>query len=240
MTVKEHYDNHLGFFYSWMTGDCEDKKREFTNFCKNNNIYPKESGIAVDLGAGNGIQSVALAELGFKVKAIDFNQTLLDELVSKRNELQIEAINADIKEFTKFIDKSPELIICCGDTISHLESEKDISELIKKISKVLIESGKLVLSFRDYSVELTDTKRFIPVKSDPNRILTCFLEYFEKKVRVTDLLYEKTENKWIQKISSYEKIRISKNRILKILKENGIKIISDIVLNRMTTIIGQK
>ena len=87
MTVKEHYDNHLGFFYSWMTGDCEDKKREFTNFCKNNNIYPKESGIAVDLGAGNGIQSVALAELGFKVKAIDFNQTLLDELVSRRNGL---------------------------------------------------------------------------------------------------------------------------------------------------------
>jgi hypothetical protein len=28
MTVKEHYDNHLGKYYSWMAGDFTEKRVE--------------------------------------------------------------------------------------------------------------------------------------------------------------------------------------------------------------------
>ena len=39
MTVKEHYDNHLANFYSWMTGDFETIQIEFLRFQKCISIF---------------------------------------------------------------------------------------------------------------------------------------------------------------------------------------------------------
>jgi 2-polyprenyl-3-methyl-5-hydroxy-6-metoxy-1,4-benzoquinol methylase len=240
MSVKEHYDTHLGNFYSWMTGDFEEKKNDFLSFCEKSGIKPFASKNALDLGAGNGIQSIALAELDFHVKAIDFNQQLLTELRYRKNELPVEIIQEDIRAVSAYGDCKPELIICCGDTLSHLNSMEEISRLIKDSFTILIPEGKLILSFRDYSAELKDSSRFIPVKINADRILTCFLEYFPDKVRVTDILHEKEDGNWQQKISSYEKVRVSENTVLNILQDTGFNIRFKGTHNRMLTIIGQK
>ncbi len=189
MTTKEHYDKHLANFYSWMAGDFDTAKNLFKEFCINNKIKPFANKPAIDLGAGNGIQSVALAELGYRVTAIDFNKQLLSELSNKTGNLRIKTINSDIRNLKKFNIQS-ELIVCCGDTLTHLESITEVKQLIADTSEILCPDGKLILSFRDYSLELKDTQRFIPVKSDATRILTCILEYFPDKIRVNDLLYQ--------------------------------------------------
>lgn len=240
MTVKEHYDNHLANFYSWMVGDFEERKRDFLEFCKKYQIKPSETKMAIDLGAGNGIQSIALAELGFTVKAIDFNHELLSELVSRKDRLPIEICNEDIRTVLRHKDDEPELIVCSGDTIAHLDSRQEIEQLIKHCSQVLLQKGKLILSFRDYQLELKDTFRFIPVKSDSNRILTCFLEYFPEKVRVTDIFYEKENDKWQQKVSSYEKVRVSPDLITNLLKESGFTIVANETINKMISIVAEK
>lgn len=240
MTVKEHYDTHLGNFYAWMLGDFDEKKNDFLLFCREAGIIPFDSKTAIDLGAGNGIQSVALAELGFKVKAIDFNRQLLAELDSNKKDLPIEPIQDDIKTVSGYKIHKPELIICCGDTIAHLDSITEIAQLVKDSFDTLIPKGKLLLSFRDYSQELLGKARFIPVKSDANRILTCFLEYSPQTVKVTDILHEKEHGDWVQKVSSYNKVRISQTGILDILKENGFEIMMNETHNRMITLIGQK
>lgn len=98
----------------------------------------------------------------------------------------------------------------------------------------------MILSFRDYSFELKESSRFIPVKSDNERILTCFLEYFPEKVRVTDILYEKELNEWKQKVSSYEKVRISKNRLVELLIQNGFEIINVEEIKGLISVISQK
>ena len=130
--------------------------------------------------------------------------------------------------------------MCCGDTLSHLGSFSEVVKLIEDSFELLISNGRLIFTFRDYSMELVDTDRFIHVKSDPQRILTCFIEYFEDRVRVTDLLHEFEDNRWIQKISSYYKTRISRNFVLKSLKDSGFTINFDNLENGMVTIIGQK
>jgi len=223
-----------------MTGDFKEKRDEFTRFCIENEISPVDSGQVIDLGAGNGIQTIALANLGFKVKAIDFNKQLLNELDAKTGSLPVEIIYDDIRQLNKYSQPKPELIICCGDTITHLDSVAEIKALLEDSFNALIPDGKIILTFRDYSNELEDTNRFIPVKSDPQKILTCFLEYFPDKVRVTDLLYEREDDKWIPKVSSYCKIRISRELIMDFLEGIGFEIILDKTVNRFITIIGQK
>ena len=241
MTVKEHYDNHLGNFYSWMCGTYfEEKQREFKQFFINNNIVPLSTKIAIDLGAGHGIQSSSLAKLGFQVQAIDFNEQLLCELKNNTQNLSVSSINEDIRLIKMHKDLKPELILCFGDTIAHLDSKEEIEQFITNIYETLIPEGKFIFSFRDYGTELIDDSRFIPVKSDSDKILICFLEYFPAKIKITDIFYKKVDENWTQTISSYFKVRVTKDYIIRCLKNIGFKITFIDTINRMITIIANK
>ena len=239
MTVKEHYDSHLGYFYSWMMGDFQTKCNEFKKFLTDNFVKPSSSKIAIDLGAGHGLQSIPLAEIGFQVLAVDFNQPLLEELKVNAKDLNITVINNDIKKIASFANK-PELIICCGDTLSHLDNKYEVKSFIADIVKSLANNGKLILSFRDYSTKLTGIDRFIPVKSDGNKILTCILDYEDEFVNVTDLLHERINDFWKQKVSTYKKVRLLTNEIVEHLEANGMTINFNQLVNRLTTIIATK
>jgi 2-polyprenyl-3-methyl-5-hydroxy-6-metoxy-1,4-benzoquinol methylase len=240
MKTKEHYDNHLGKFYSWMIGDFDTRANEQFMFFKSHAILPHDNRLAIDLGCGNGIQSIALAKLGFNVNAIDFNQQLLSELHKRIDNHPITIHQTDILNFEETIENQAEFIGCMGDTISHFSSIDEIRKIIKTIYSKLTDSGKIVLSFRDYSVALNGENRFIPVKSDDHQILTCFLEYSDDKVNVTDLLYANENGKWIQKVSSYQKVRISESKIKEILSAQGFKIESCEIINRLVYIIASK
>ncbi|MCG8698961.1 MAG: hypothetical protein MI922_12980 [Bacteroidales bacterium] len=223
MSIKEHYDNHLGNFYSWMTGCFRESTQHQHGLFKKINIEPNLTGVAIDLGAGNGIQSYTLANLGFDVLAIDFNEQLLNELQVNCKELPVEVKNDLIQNVGNYEIVDPELISCCGDTIAHFDTMDELENLIMNCYHILPDEGKLILSFRDYSMELQDTERFIPIKSDDNRILTCFLEYFEEHVRVTDILHEKNGTSWVQKSSSYLKLRLTTNLVTEILLKHNFK-----------------
>lgn len=239
MSVKDHYENHLSNFYSWMTGDFGLKCNEFKSFLVKNSVYPNSTKVAIDLGAGHGIQSIPMAELGFEVTAVDFSQNLLKELEINSNGMSITLVNDDIRNVKRF-DNKPELIVCCGDTLTHLDSSLEIRTLILHCIDLLGRGGKLILSFRDYSIELKGNNRIIPVKSDDSKILTCVLDYEEDFVMVTDLLYEKSNELWQPKMSSYKKVRISENHIAEILTENGMTITFHGQVSRLTTIIAIK
>lgn len=223
-----------------MIGDFDTRENEQFQFFKSHAIHPHENRVAIDLGCGNGIQSIALAKLGFNVIAIDFNQQLLSELHKHIDNLPITIHETDILNFEDRIENQVELICCMGDTISHFSSVEEIRMIIKTIYSKLTDSGKVVLSFRDYSVALNGENRFIPVKSDDHQILTCFLEYSDDKVNVTDLLYVKENGKWIQKVSSYQKVRTSESKLKEILFTQGFKIESCEIINRLVYIIVSK
>lgn len=130
--------------------------------------------------------------------------------------------------------------MCWGDTLTHLGSLDEIRQLIIDCSELLTEGGKLILSFRDYSTALLGDQRFIPVKSDDTKILTCCLDYEADKVRVTDLLQVRMENGWQQKVSSYYKVRLPPKEIVETIAGCGLDITFNEVVNRMTTLIATK
>ncbi len=236
MNVKDHYETHLADIYAWMMGDfatCCNKQQELMF---SYNLDRIENKTAIDLGAGSGIYSIPLAQMGYEVTAVDFNSQLLKELKNNAANLPINIINDDIRNIARKKHIFPGLIVCGGDTISHLDSVDEVGQFIFDISTILGDEGVFYLSFRDYAKELEDEKRFIPVRSDETRVHTCFLEYFEDKVKITDLLNEKNGVGWKQKVSSYYKVRITTSMITDFLIYAGFETEFNNVHNGMTYI----
>ena len=238
-SAKKHYDELLAEVYSWMSGDFNERVNQTKEFFIKHNIkLSAEISTAIDLGSGHGIQTAALAALGFKVIAIDFNERLLTELQEKTIS-NVEIINADITAYD-YSGHTPELVVCMGDTLTHLNNIMEVNNILLNAYNSLKARGKLVVSYRDLTGELKDTQRFINVKNDENRILTCFLEYFEDYVNVTDILHSKENGKWSMRSSSYRKLRISKQEIENILKTSGFKVTFSEQINGMLLIISEK
>jgi 2-polyprenyl-3-methyl-5-hydroxy-6-metoxy-1,4-benzoquinol methylase len=220
-TVIEHYDKVLSDVYSWMFGGFEIAIQRNTEFIIKHNLSPKGSGIAIDLGAGCGFQSIPLAKAGYSVTAIDIDAKLLNELKSNSGELQINTIKNDLMNFNKLTQKGVELIVCMTDTILHLESKAQVTILFKKVFEALETKGKFILTFRDLTYELNELDRFLPVKSDENIIFTCFLEYETETVKVHDIVYKKSSGEWKLFKSFYRKLRLSKDWVDKNLLDSG-------------------
>jgi SAM-dependent methyltransferase len=238
MTAKEHYDNYLGNFYSWMAGDFTTKQQEQQAFFTAQNIVPAFNKTAFDLGSGHGMQTVSLAKLGFHVVAVDFNQQLLKELHENCKDLSVQIIENDLIVFLRNTNEEAELIVCMGDTLTHLKNLQSLDDLIGEVEKHLVRDGKIVLSFRDLSTELTGLQRFIPVKSDTTRMLNCFLEYFEDHVMVHDILHEYSDGVWIQKVSAYPKLRLNNSIVTDLLNKHQLAVVYTEVINRMNYIVA--
>ncbi|MGI9545315.1 MAG: class I SAM-dependent methyltransferase [Cyclobacteriaceae bacterium] len=239
MSTKAHYQNHLSPIYAWMVGDFQKRVKEQLQFFESNEIGPQGTKKAVDLGCGHGIQSIALGQLGYEVVAIDFDQGLLKHLDDQKGDLPIETHQSELQDFPALVD-NPELIVCMGDTLAHLVSGDALDKLIIESYQSLAPAGKLILSYRDYGHALEDTQRFIPVRADDERILTCILEYEKDRVRVTDLLQERTVNGWQQKASSYYKLRIRAKLVEFCVQEAGFDINLHQNIGRMLHMIAQK
>jgi len=239
-TVKEHYDNLLASCYSWMCGGSDLILKKNRAFFQDHNIWPARSAAAVDLGAGSGFQAIPLAEVGFKVTAIDVSRDLLTELNKTAAELSIRTIQDNLLNFTEHSPAKIEIVVCMGDTLTHLATLAEVKELIHRIYGALEEEGLLILGFRDMTVELTRLDRFIPVRSDSKRIFTCFLEYEKNHVKVHDILYEKADDQWEMKKSFFRKLRISSQWAKECVLKAGFKVEKYDIDKGMITIIARK
>jgi SAM-dependent methyltransferase len=207
--VSDHYDRHLGPVYTWMVGDVEAALERNREELRGLGLRPGSTGVAVDLGTGPGLHAVPLAQLGFSVVAIDACAALVRELRARAGTWPIRALEGDLLSFQRHLDGPVDAILCLGDTLTHLPSRASVEALLEEVAAALAPEGVFIATFRDYaSAPLEGVRRFIPVRSDERRSLTCFLEYGEETVTVYDLLHERAEEGWQFRVSSYPKLRL--------------------------------
>ena len=127
-TAETHYRTHLGPVYSWMLGDLD---AAFARGAAeiDDLPLPASGGTAVDLGAGLGLHALGLAKRGFDVVAIDSCQSLLDELQSRARSLRIAVHHADLVDFRRFFPGQAQVIVCMGDTLTHLPALPAVESL---------------------------------------------------------------------------------------------------------------
>jgi 2-polyprenyl-3-methyl-5-hydroxy-6-metoxy-1,4-benzoquinol methylase len=238
-SVADHYESHLGPIYSWMLGDID------AAFARSDleleSLGLPSGGNAIDLGAGFGLHALPLARRGFSVIALDACQPLLDELKSRAGALPIRTVNANLLGFRGLIDCPMHAILCMGDTLTHLPDPAAVESLLTDVAASLKDGGIFAATFRDYaSTPLQGDGRFILVRGDGERILTCFLEYADTTVTVHDVLHERDGGHWRLRVSSYPKLRLSPAHVAEALSSRGLRVQRQAAQGGMVRIIARK
>lgn len=243
-TVKEHYDSHLAPLYSWLSGGADGPRARFAQFLDAHQLCPSTPGAtALDLGAGSGFQSLPLAAAGYTVTAVDVSEVLLAELArdAAAAGLTIRTVLGDLLEVARHAPTpAPSLIVCIGDTLTHLASQDAVAGLIRNAAAALAPGGHLVLTFRDYTTARTGADRFIPVRSDADHVFTCFLEFGPAHVTVHDIVHTRDGTGWRTAISTYEKVRLAPAWVKTQLAAAGFTIIRDDLQAGLATFIARR
>ncbi len=240
--VDNHYTELLGPVYTWMVGDIDAAlARSGAELDVLPLPAPNAGAIAVDLGAGFGLHALPLARRGFSVLAMDSCEALLQELRQRAGSLPIRVVNADLLEFRAHLAAPADAILCMGDTLTHLPDPSSVEAFFTDAVASLKPGGTFIATFRDYvTATLKDEARFIPVRSDAERILTCFLEYADSTVTVHDLLYQREEGSWRLHAGSYRKLRLAPQWVERQLSSLGLAVVRDTVPGRMVRVVARK
>jgi SAM-dependent methyltransferase len=239
-SVADHYRSHLAPVYAWMCGGFDSAMaRGETELGV---ILPdlSQGSRAVDLGCGFGMHSIPLARRGYAVLALDSSSYLVGQLKAHAGTLPITAAEDDLLAFQRYLDRPADVILCMGDTLTHLPDRNAASQLFTSAAASLRPGGTFIATFRDYTQALIGNARFIPVKSDADRILTCFLEYAADHVDVHDLLHERHGDVWQLSVSTYRKLRLDPQWISTSLRDRGFSVRTEPGVAGMLRIVAVK
>lgn len=237
--VDRHYESLLAPIYPWMIGDHEGAlERARSEIAR---IGPfRQGAVAIDLGAGLGFHARALADAGHDtVWMLDTNADLLQAAADMAG-VDGQAVEADLTVFRHHVE--PDLvdtIVCMGDTLTHLTDHAEVAGLLESVAAALRPRGVFLTTFRDYTRALHGTDRFVPVRSDDQRILTVFLEYADEVVEVHDVLWQRQGRGWTQHVSSYPKLRIDPAWVAEALGDLGLNVQAETV-DGMARIIARR
>ena len=239
-SVMEHYASHLAPIYLWMAGGMDTAiargRAEIDAVCPR----PSKGQQAIDLGAGFGTHAIPLADIGYSVLAIDSSSILLEALRDEVGGRPVKSVQDDLLLFRRHLRSPVDLIVCMEDTLTHLPDEQAVDGLFNDVAESLNDGGIFIATFRDYTTPLTGPNRFILVRSDPDRILTCFVEYGSSVVTVHDILLERSGTDWNQRISAYPKLRLSVDWVASALGTKGLQVRKEEGLAGMTRVIARR
>jgi SAM-dependent methyltransferase len=238
-SVAEHYERVLSPIYAWMAGGAEAALAAGKSEIDDLQLELPAGALVVDLGAGFGAHAIPLARAGARVIAVDSSAELLGELSRLAGDLAIRTVRDDLLSFRSHVTEKPSAIFCMGDTLTHLPEHTHVDFLVQEVVESLARGGRFILSFRDYTEPLVDEKRFIPIRSDERRILTCFLEYEEDDVVVHDILHERQGDAWETKVSSYRKLRLTPDRVISSLESFGFETRREQGARGMVRVVGE-
>lgn len=187
----------------------------------------KDKKKILDLAAGTGNYSIALAKEGYDVVAVDLDSEMVRKIEKKaRNEgIKIRAISMDMKEIDKLEDKF-DLIFCIGNSLVHLENIKEIGEVVSKLYNLLKKGGVLIIQIINYDRIVEKNIKELPTIDKPEEEIKFIRDYEEKSGKIlfkTKLIVKKGEEVYENCVSLYPLLSKDLENILKASGFNSIE-----------------
>lgn len=118
----------------------------------------------LDVACGTGGYSIELAQKGYAVTAVDLDSKMVDSLRNKTisSNLNINVLQGNMLELKGSINCSYDLAFCIGNSLVHLDGEKEIEAFLIEMKSLLVEGGSIVLQIINYDRVLKMDIRSLP------------------------------------------------------------------------------
>lgn len=155
----------------------------------------------LDLACGTGHHSIFFAKSGYGVTGVDLSEKMLQ--IARKNAKGVSGV-----KFVKggFLDFHPKLkdkfdaVICLGNSLPHLLSQKDLKKTLLNIYNLLNPGGIFILQNRNYDKILKKKIRFmVPniVETQDGRVVFFrLLDFLKDKVVFNLVTFRQKEGKW--------------------------------------------
>lgn len=120
----------------------------------------------LDAACGAGAQAIPLAQLGYKVVAVDPSAGMLKQAqeIAQRYGVwdKIEFERADFLSLKEVVSGKFDAVVCKGNALPHLLLDTEIEGTLQTFFDLLRPGGVLVIGMRDFGPFMEDRPRFLP------------------------------------------------------------------------------
>lgn len=171
--MNENYYDGLAPYYKFIYPDWDKSEQRQAEMLEN--VFREYVGKSIvtilDVSCGIGMQSIGLAELGYKVTACDLSSS---EISIARKEaikrgLPIDFYVGDMRKVWDTFQRQYDVIISCDNSVPHLLSDEDILTAFQQFFRCTTPGGACVLSVRDYAKMERDNTQYESPTGSPGR-----------------------------------------------------------------------
>lgn len=180
----------------------------------------------LDLACGTGTYSIALAQKGHRVDAVDLDEEMI-RLAKSKGGLYANFVVGDMTKLKDIFEKEMyDLVYCIGNSIVHLKSKEKIARFIKDIYDKLNDDGAAVLQIVNFDRILKQDIKELPTIDRPEKGVKFIRKYNHKEEQKiefdTELIITHNE-----KIETYKNtvdlIALQKDELITMMEEAGFK-----------------
>jgi len=182
----------------------------------------------LDVACGTGILSIALSERGYMIDGIDLDSNMIEiaEKKARDNGAKVEFKTGNMLDINEiFHDRMFGLIFCIGNSLVHLDNEKEVESFLRKSYDMLKVGGRVIIQIVNYDRILKYKIDHLPIISKSSAGVEFIRKYVHSKEENkiyfnTELIVEKQGEKNIY-TNSVPLIPMESTQIVDIFNKAG-------------------
>ncbi len=216
---KDFFD-HLAADYNRMINfenSLKNKTNSLKRFIKSKYKY------ALDLGCGTGADSIALANLGLIVDAVDHSKEMIEQARKNADKVsnKIKFYSSSITDLGNVVEESEyDIIVSLGNTLANISSD-ELKELINSLSKLLSKVGVIIIQLINFKALPNSGEYLLNKKEDDSGSITRKYNISKEDVDFIIERYDRVKNQndvMVTKLYPH-----SKENFLEYARKNGLR-----------------
>jgi SAM-dependent methyltransferase len=141
-------------------------------------LRPRGVKRVLDVACGGGLQSLALAELGYQVTAIDISPGMIAEAKrnGERRGVAVDWVVGDWHDLSHLFAEPFDAVVCWGNSLSHVADADDLAAVLGETASVVGPHGICSVQLRDWDRVIAERPKgaIRQVKQTPEGRLISF------------------------------------------------------------------